>query len=188
MNKNDYYLKYLKYKMKYLHEKEMQIGGREFDMKILYGTTTPPSTVRVDTEMTWDDFIKRIPDYKFSGFNVVNKILFESTGQVKLGRTYNKIGDWKFESVMVKYEYSIHVKVDRYTPYEMKVLNTDLIDVIYDRLGLEGKQHIMFVEIVEGNETKNLIYKDDKRTLEQIGIRPECGLYPECGVELIIEQ
>lgn len=36
MNENVYYIKYLKYKMKYLKEKEMQIGGGETEKSIFF--------------------------------------------------------------------------------------------------------------------------------------------------------
>ena len=70
MNKNDYYSKYLKYKMKYLHKKQMQIGGLEITIQINMLKENLKTTFElvidtsfqlvIDTSKNVDDIKKRI--------------------------------------------------------------------------------------------------------------------------------
>jgi hypothetical protein len=170
MNKNDYYLKYLKYKMKYLREKEMQIGGEQYDMTIHYGTKRHPDIVKVDEKMTFDEFISKVPDFVLPGD--CKKIIFEYTGRIVLDKEiYTRISLYEVNSVMVKYEYSIYVLIDKYE--QMKVLNTDLIKVIYERLKLTDKQGIQFIK---NDGTEVFIGYEAEMTLEELGIGPDCRL------------
>ena len=59
MNKNDYYSKYLKYKMKYLHEKQMQIGGNYFTLTLNYNEKDYKYTVlKTETIQSLKNYIK----------------------------------------------------------------------------------------------------------------------------------
>ena len=71
MNKNDYYSKYLKYKMKYLREKEMQIGGVESTIQINYNTET--FQLVIETTKNVMDIKERI--FKLKGIPVLNQRL-----------------------------------------------------------------------------------------------------------------
>jgi len=63
MNKNDYYSKYLKYKMKYLQEKQMQIGGNSFTLTLNYNEKDYKYTVlKTVTIQSLKNHIKKILD------------------------------------------------------------------------------------------------------------------------------
>jgi hypothetical protein len=176
MNPNSYYSKYLKYKMKYLHEKQiqMQIGGREYDLTITFGVgskSKSPIVLRVDENTPIAVLKSRIPGYNTSYGNP-NKLLFEFTGRVRLD-TDPKIDYRVHHHIMVKYEYDIHILIDE-DHHSILVLNTDGIKTIYDKLKESYiRKGTKFV--ITFNET--IIDIKDQRTLEEIGIVPGCGYH-----------
>jgi hypothetical protein len=79
MNKNDYYSKYLKYKMKYLREKEMQIGGMESMIQINYGDEY--FHLVIETTKNVLDIKERI--FKLKGIPVLNQRLVFNKMELK---------------------------------------------------------------------------------------------------------
>ena len=173
MNQNSYYSKYLKYKMKYLHEKQMhmQIGGREYNLTVTFGrgSSKTPIVLRVDENTPIAVLKTRIPDYDHGHSN---KLLFEFSGRVRLD-TDPKIDYHVHSHIMVKYEYDIRVLINE-DYHTILVLNTDGIQQIYNQMKesylAKGTKFV-----ISFNETT--IDIKDQRSLEKIGILPRCG-YP----------
>ena len=180
MSQNDYYPKYLKYKMKYLHQKKMQIGGREYDLTIIYGSKKPPSIVRVDSEMTMANLILRIPNYEYHA----TKILFDFTGRVRIDiPPEKKISTYTGTKIMVKYEYEISIKIEEDVYHRILVLNTDYIKKIYDDINKNYTVRDANKKIVINFNNVDIDISDS-RSLEDIGIIPGCGRVPECNITL----
>lgn len=173
MNPNSYYSKYLKYKMKYLHEKQMQmqIGGREYNLTITFGpgSSKSPIVLRVDENTPIAVLKSRIPGYDYGN---PNKLLFEFTGRVRLD-TDPKIDYRVHHHIMVKYEYDISVLINE-NYHSFLVLNTDGIQKIYDKM-TESYLAKGTKFVISFNDT--IIDIKDQRSLEQIGILPGCGNY-----------
>ena len=153
---------------------------RDYDLTIIYGTKKPSSIMKVNSEITIANLTLRIPDYEHK--RDAKKFLYESSGRDRfdIGEQTRKIPEYIGKKIMVKYEYEIHVKQDEDTSYQISVLNTDNIRKVYEKMNellgvLPNKRMVINFNGIDINI-------DDKKSLEEIGIRPSCGLYDGCQI------
>ena len=129
MNKNDYYLKYLKYKMKYLREKEMQIGGT-FKLKLSFNLHGESSVLEIDVEPSFT--IQKVINDLESEYNDLYIYLMDESGLVKLesDRTLESYSINENSNIQMRFIVKCKVIIVKRNPDELHDLELDSTDTI----------------------------------------------------------
>ena len=159
MNKDFYHSKYLKYKMKYLHEKSLQLGGRELDAIVNVLDSVAPRRVIETLNIIYNDE-QNVRELK-------NKIFEKSGGRYPVKKQIIfKEGKILDNSIILN---KLFTQPESVTFFDLVIQKAILSDAQVTIFDLNSKTQLEKLSIVFNNEApisdikKRIFEKSDRR-------------------------